>query len=152
MDKDTKEWDDWCNVYEYMKELLGYDEAIKLPSYAVLRLRGLADGKFMANKKQKSYGAYPFSTILITMKLSKYKINSYLRRNQSKFKNEQHKFNGIMKIIESEINDVVIRLRKAEKSKIKTEKVDMSHHEHKSAKYTKKKKVNEKLNDLWQEV
>lgn len=150
--KGTKEYEDWCEVYEYMKkDILGYDETMKLPKYVVLRLIGLSEGKFMANKKQESFGEYPFSTILITMKMSKASINSYIHNNKSKFKNEQHKVNGVMKIIESKINDVVLRLRGVEKSEEKIEQSDLSHYEHKSATYKSKSKDknNDKLEDLW---
>ena len=150
--KGTKEYEDWCEVYEYMKkDILGYDETMKLPKYVVLRLIGLSEGKFMANKKQESFGEYPFSTILITMKMSKGSINSYIHNNKSKFKDEQHKVNGVMKIIESKINDVVLRLRNIDKSEEKIEQSETSHYEHKSAEYkpTSKDRYNEKLDDLW---
>lgn len=150
--KGTKEYEDWCEVYEYMKrDILGYDETMRVPNYMVLRLIGLSEGKFMANKKQESFGKYPFSTILITMKMSKASINSYIYNNKSKFKDEQQKFNGVMKIIESKINDVVLRLKKVENSEEKIEQSDVSHYEHKSATYKPKSKdkKNEKLEDLW---
>lgn len=142
--------EDWVKVYEYMKEILGYDEKMALPKYAILRLKGLHKGKFMANKKQKAFAEYSFHVILVTMKVNRFNINSYLHNNQSKFKDEQHKINGIMVIIEKNINDTVLRLRKAEKAHEKTQEVDLSHHEHKTAQYKKKKKSrNKKLDDLW---
>ena len=150
MKKGSPEWEDWCSVYEYMKKLMEFDESMKLPTYMVLRLQGLSKGKFMANKNQKAHASYPFSTILIAMKISKSSIDQYVSRNKSKFSGQQHKFNGIMIIIEKEINDVVIRLKKVEKVSEKIEEVDMSHQEHKTAQYKKKdKKENNKLNDLW---
>jgi len=140
----------WNEVYEYMKEMLGYDETMKLPQFMTLRLIGLSKGKFMANKKQKAHAEYPFSTILIAMKISRASVNQYIARNNSKFKDEKHKFNGVMVIVEGEINDVVLRLKKVKKVEEKIEKVDMSYQERNTAQYKKTdKKENKKLDDIW---
>lgn len=151
MKKDSPEWKDWCELYEYVKiKVMGYSEDMKLPQFMVLRLKGLGSGKFMANKKQESMANYPDTTILTTFKICKGAINGYISRNQSKFKDEKHKFNGIMIIVENEINDVVMRLKKAEKSKDKIEESDLSYQAQEGAEYKKKDtKENKKLDSLW---
>ena len=150
MEKERKD-QDWCDMYEYFKkEIMEYAESIKLPKFMVLRLRGLAEGKFMSNKKIKSMGQYDFKTILYTFKICKPEILSGFKANQTKFKDEKHKFNYALVIIESNINDVVIRLQNAQKAKEKTENVEVDNIVHEGANYkTKNSKINKNLNELW---
>ena len=153
MKKDNKEYVDWCELFEYVrKEILEYDSNMKMPKYMILRLRGLRDGKFMANKKQSPLGSYEYKTILMTFKLCKSKINSYIQGNKSKFNNEQHKFNGVMIIIENEINNVVEILKKSNKSENKTKSLELKHQVNDNAGYksnNKKSKINKNLEELW---
>lgn len=152
MKKDSQEWKDWCDTYEYLKtDILKYSGSMKLPKYAVLRLKGLAEGKFMANKKQKPMASYTFKQILITMKMCKAKINNYIMKNNTKFSDEKHKINGVFVIIESEINDVVLKLERATKSENKTKELELKHQINDHAKYKNRdnKKKNDRLKDLW---
>lgn len=148
---DGKSYEDWCELYEYFKkDIMGYPESFKLQRFAVLRLRGLSEGKFMSNKKSKPMASYSYKTITLTMKLCKGKINDYIHRNKTKFVDEKHKINGIFIIIESEINDVVLRLNRAKKSEEKTKDLELKHQTNTGAKYKKKdRKENSNLENLW---
>jgi hypothetical protein len=150
-DKNNKEWKDWCLLYEYVKkEILKYDNNMKLPKFIVLRLRGLNSGRFMANKRQKPYAHYGYDVILLTFKACKQDILKYTSQNV--FKNEQHKFNYIMVIIENNINDIVLRLKNSQKQKEKIRAIDTDIIQRDDiAKYKKKTKeiTNKRLNDLW---
>lgn len=150
MDK-NKEHRDWCALYDYVKnEIMQYDKDMKLPKFMVLRLRGLHNGNFMANKNHKPQANYGYDVILLTFKACKYDILKYTSQNI--FKDEQHKFNYIMVIIENNINDIVLRLKHRENQKNKIKNIDIDNIRRKNiAKYKKKsKKVNNKrLNDLW---
>lgn len=139
---------DWCELYEYVKtDILKYDTQ-KLPSYFTLRLKGLAEGKFMANKNSQPMASYDFTTILYTFKICKPKISEAL--NSVPFKDESHKINYIMVIIEKEINNVVERINKKKNSEEKIEIIDVSHQENEPAEYKRKaKKENKHLEDLW---
>jgi len=147
--KEKKDMTDWNNLYDYVKlNILGYND-MNLPKYMVLRLQGLSKGQFMANKSIKPMASYDYKTILFTFKACKQDIMSGLMSNQTKFTNEEHKFNYIMVIIEKNINDIVIRLKNAKNAKEKAETVNMDHIFTNGAEYKTKTKVNEKLNDLW---
>jgi hypothetical protein len=141
---------DWRELYEYVKrEILGYKDE-KLSQYFVLRLKGLAEGKFCSNKKTPSLGKYEYKTILYTFKICKAKIQEGLIGNNTRFKDERHKINFIMVIIENEINDVVDRINKANKVEEKIEVIDMSNQMNRQAEYkTKKKKVSKEIENLW---
>ena len=146
-----KEWQEWCLLYEYVKkEILQYDEDMKVPQFMVLRLRGLRSGKFMSNKTQKSYADYGFDVILLTFKACKMDILKYTKQNI--FKDEQHKFNYIMVIIENNINDIVLRLKNRvnQDHKIETFNADQIKNEN-VAGYTRKTKDTKSklLDDLW---
>lgn len=148
----NKDWKDWCELFEYVKgEILQYNKDMKMPKYMILRLKGLNEGKFMANRNQKPNANYPFKTILLTFKMSMAKINAYILKNANKFTNEQHKFNGIMVIIENEINDVVKILRKTKKSEEKTKNTKLKHQVSEISKYEKrgKRNNNKNLDNLW---
>ena len=114
----------------------------------VLRLIGLKDGKFYANNKTKKEASYDYKLILLTFKLMKGTILNALQNTN--IKDEQHKINLIMKIVESEINNVKDRLEAKKKSEEKIEIIDLSHQVREQSNYSKKsKEVNEKLKNLW---
>lgn len=142
---------DWVDLYEYVKkEIMGYADELKLPKYMILRLKGLSAGKFLANNKITPMANYDFTTILFTFKAYRQNIIGGFRANNTKFTGEQHKFNYAMVVIESNINDMVIRLKNAKVAKSKAENIDMSNIFHKGADYkTKTKEVSNTLDDLW---
>ena len=136
-------------LYQYIKnEIFEYDTQ-SLPKYMVLRLMGLKEGKFMANNKVKSMANYDYQHILYTFKINKIKIKDIVRSD--KYKNEQHRFNTIMIIVEKEINDVVNRLKQVAKNEKKLESIDLKNTVNEGAEYKRKskKKRNDKLQDLW---
>lgn len=143
-----KEKQDWENLYYYVKSLMGYDENQALSNTMVLRLKGLLTNKFMENNSIKSTANYSYETILNTFKYCSQDIQKALRT--CNFKDEQHKFNYILKIVEKNINDVYIRMKTIEKTKEEAKTIDMSH----TAKYVntfkkKDKKANNRLDELW---
>lgn len=147
----SKENKDWELLYEYVKnEILEYDKNMKLPRFMVLRLRGLNNGQFIANKFQKPIANYGYDVILMTFKACRQDILKYTKQNI--FKDEQHKFNYIMVIIENNINDIFIRLKNRENQSAKIEIFDAEHiKNNNSAEYTRKTKdIKSKiLDDLW---
>lgn len=145
-----QEKEDWDKLYQYIKtEIFEYVNE-KLPTYMVLRLKGLADGKFMANKYTKPMAKYEYQHILYTFKINKIKLKEIVK--SSKYKNEQHRFNTIMLIVEKDINDVVERLNQNTKSEEKLEKIDLINITHEGAEYknkTQDKHINNELDELW---
>lgn len=156
MKKGSKEWEEWCELYEYVKkDILMYTEDMKLSKFMIMRLKGLSQGVFINSKgKLTPLANYSFKTILMTFKLKKSDIINYINRNEGIFNGERHKFNGIMTIIENSINDTVIILGRAKKSKEKSENIELDTQESKysgsSYKSKNKKKIkNDRLKDLW---
>jgi len=145
-EQEIKEWDE---LYQYVKRDIFEYNSEKLPNYMVLRLKGLKEGKFIANTKLVPMANYEFSHILYTFKANKMKIKQIVKSQD--FKNEQHKFNTIMMIIEKEINDMVNRLRQVDKSKQKIEDMPIENIVHEGAEYknNKPKKVSNELKELW---
>lgn len=141
----------WLELCDYVKkEIMGYSDDMKFPRFIALRLRGLSKGTFMANKKHKSLANYDYKTILYTFKACKLDIINGFKSNNTKFTNEQHRFNYCMIIIENNINDMVIRLQNAKKAKEKTETMEVDNLYHEGAEYKSKIKTeNINLKDLW---
>lgn len=110
--KQEKEYFD--KLYEYVKSILGYDENQALPKWFVLRLKGLATGKYLANNHIKSRANYSNFVILSTFKFCRGKIEYAL--SSVAFSNEKHKLNYILKIVESNLNDVYERIKAAKKN------------------------------------
>lgn len=139
---------DWDELYNYVKvEILKYTDK-KMPKEMVLRLVGLKDGKFYANNNTKKEATYDYKLILLTFKLMKGTILTCIQNTE--IKDERHKVNLIMKIIESEINNVRDRLEAKKKSEEKLQEMDLSHQTHEQSNYSKKSKdKNTKLKDLW---
>lgn len=140
---------DFNELYEYVRvKVLGYDENQSLEPYIVLRLKGLADGKAIANKKIKDRAHYSYKLILNTFKYCMPDIQRAVERIA--FKDTCGKFNYIMRIVENNINTVYIRMKSVEKAKEEAVKSDVSY----AANYVnmfKAKKTNntKKLDDLW---
>ena len=151
-DKITKkqEQKNWLELCDYIfKEILQYETGIKFPRYLALRLRGLHEGKFMANTKQKPLANYDYTLILLTCKYCKYSILQYLGK-RDQIKDERHLINTIMLMIENEINNVVSRLSNSKKAEEKTINIELENQIHEGADYkTKIKKVNKELEELW---
>lgn len=147
-DPKDKEWKELC---EYVKkEILQYDDNMKFPKYLALRLQGLKKGQHIANNNIDDQAHYDDYTILCTFKICKTKIIDYLHKNATKIKNEQHKINLIMKIIEPEINDVYLRLRNAKRMSKHINEKSFDNQANEGAEYKKKtKNVNEKLKKLF---
>lgn len=153
----NNEKEEFDKLYSYVKTILGYDDSMALPKYMVMRLKGLSEGKFYANNKVKQTAQYSYRVILLTFMYCKDKINKAL--TTKKFTNEQNKFNYIMAIIQNNINDVVIRLKKAEKAEKKIDKIEITDYNIKVNKdknmtgsidkSKNKQTFNSLTNDLW---
>lgn len=143
------EIEEWNELYEYVKkDILKYDDKLALPKNLVLRLKGLKNGKFMANKKTKALGDYSFKIILMTFKINKYEIVNALA-DKSKFKDESHMINYMMAIVEKKINDTYSRLNRLEKSQEKGENLEINTSENKAVYKPKTKEVkNSRLKEL----
>jgi hypothetical protein len=145
--EELKQWDD---LYWYVKkEILLYDEDQALSSNIVLRLKGLTQGKLIANNKTENKAKYTYEIVLYTFKICKPAIMSALYGKT--FKNEMSKFIYIAAIVENNINDVYLRISNAKKSQEKTEVINIDTVCHEGAEYTRKTddKVNKKLEGLW---
>lgn len=140
---------DWDELYDFVKQkVLMYDENQSLSRTMVLRLKGLLSNKFIENGNIEDSANYSYRTILNTFKFCIVDIQRGLRSNS--FSDEMHKFNYVLKIVESNINTVYVRMQQAEKSKDKTEKMDTTVATHTGASYQRKTKdVSHKFDDLW---
>lgn len=144
-----KEKQDWENLYFYVKKLLGYDENQALSNTMVLRLKGLLTNKFIENNNIESTANYSYETILNTFKFCSPDIQKALRTNN--FKDEMHRFNFVLKIVERNINTVYMRMKNLEKTKEEAKNTTIDTANHTGAEYQRKtKEVNNKLlNNLW---
>ncbi|MDU4051218.1 MAG: hypothetical protein E7H33_09900 [Clostridium perfringens] len=140
----------WLELCEYVKkEILEYDEDMKFPRSLALRLKGLSKGQFIANTNIRPLASYEFEDILLTFKM--YKLDILIAiRDKSKFKDENHRINYVMVIIENKLNEVVIKRKKVEKEKSRAESVEIQNNDVK-ANYIRKTKLkkNDKFKDLW---
>ena len=138
----------WDELYTYVrKNIMGYDDKQALSNAMVLRLKGLLTNKFMENNNIKSTANYSYETILNTFKYSYPDIQKVLRTNN--FKDEQHKFNYILKIVEKNINTVYVRMKNAEKAREEAKNVTVEISNHTGAEFKPKERKKDKFNDLW---
>lgn len=139
---------DWDSLYQYVKGIMNYDSDQALSNYMVLRLKGLSTNKFIENNNIKNTANYSFNTILNTFKFCSIDIQNALTTME--FKDETHKFNVILKIVEKKINDVHMRMKAAKKTKEDAKSIDMSHTvDYVNTFKSKEKKINSRLNELW---
>lgn len=145
--QEIKEWDE---LYEYVRsKIMNYDKNQSLSNMMVLRLKGLSTNKYMENNKTKSTSHYFYSVILNTFKYCYFDIQRGIYGLN--FKDENHKFNYILKIVESKLNTVYLKMKSSELSKEKSETTDFSVIKYNGAEYQRKTKdtTNHKLDDLW---
>lgn len=118
-----EEQQEWNTLYEYVRsKVLGYDKNQSLSRDMVLRLKGLQTNKFMANKNVKDTANYSFAVILNTFKFCSLDIQKGLRNTT--FRDEKHRFNYILKIVENNLNTVYLRMQNAQKQKDSVKQVD----------------------------
>lgn len=137
----------WEELYFYVKNLLGYDENQALSSTMVLRLKGLLTNKFIENNNIESTANYSYETILNTFKFCKLDIDKALRTNS--FKDENHRFNYILKIVEKNINTIYIKMRDAKKAKEEAKNITVEMPTHTGAEFKPKEKKENKFSNLW---
>ena len=138
---------DWESLYMYVKNVMGYDENQALSSTMVLRLKGLLTNKFIENNNIQSTANYSYEAILNTFKYSSLDIQRALRTNN--FKDEQHKFNYILKIVEKNINTVYMKMRNSEKAKEEAKNTTIEVPTHTGAEFKPREKKKDKFADLW---
>lgn len=142
---------EWLELCDYVKkEILRYDDNMKFPKSLALKLQGLKKGQYIANKYIPEGACYDDRTILYAFKFCKNKIVDYLDKNESKIKDENHRINIILKIVEPEINDVYMRLKQNKNQHDKLEYSSMELQSNDGAEYKKKTKdINDKLKMLF---
>ena len=123
--KQIQEQKEWEELYDYVFfDILGYKKGMKLTRNMILRLKGLKDGQFISSKTAKKQASYSYKIILYTFKAKKLEILRIC--DKIEFKDENHKINTIMKIIENGINDIVMRMEKKKEIDEKSEKLNIS--------------------------
>lgn len=138
----------WENLYYYVKSnIMGYDDNQALSSTMVLRLKGLLTNKFIENNNIESTANYSYETILNTFKFSSLDIQKALRSNS--FKDESHKFNYILKIVEKNINTVYMKMKNIEKAKEEAKNTVVEVPTHIGAEFKPKEKKENKFSNLW---
>ena len=146
----AKEKKDWENLYNYVKfNVMGYDENQALPTTMVLRLKGLLTNKFIENNNIEATANYSYDVILATFKYCSLDIQRALRTNS--FKDEMHRFNYILKIVEKNINTVYMKMKNVQRAKEEAKNTTVEVVNHTGADYQRKTKEtnNKLLNDLW---
>ena len=136
------------DLCDYVKtEIMGYDENQSLSRDMILRLRGLKTGQYMANKNSPSMAYYPYKVILLTFKYVKqHELDNILRSKN--FNNDQHKFNYILKIIDSNINTVYNKVKKIKEEQHRADNIEVVELPNYTNQYAQQK-VNKDLEKFW---
>lgn len=147
--KKTKPESDWDKLYEYVRHnVMNYDKNQSLSTQIVIRLKGLLQGKYCANNNITNKANYSYETILNTFKFCNADIQKSIKFKS--FKNEMHKFNYILKIVEPKINDIYIRMQNVTKAKDDIHRLDTTAISHTGASYKPKTENHLKhLKELW---
>lgn len=150
-EKEIKEFDE---LYEYIRiDIMGYDKTIPLPKYFVMRLKGLSKGKFISSGDQSPlYTYYSFLEIMYTFKLNKGLIVNAFKTKS--FKDESHKINYMMLIVEKDINNIKTNLIRKQKQQEESKRLNIDNQASTQAEYKRRSKdvTNDRLKDLiWKE-
>lgn len=143
-----QEKQDWDALYTYVKKnIMGYDDNQALSNAMVLRLKGLLTNKFIENNNIESTANYSYEVILNAFKYSSLDVQRALRTNN--FKDESHKFNYVLKIVEKNINNVYMRMKNAEKAKEEAKNTIIEAPTHTGAEFKPREKKKDKFANLW---
>lgn len=139
----------WKELYEYVRtNIMGYDKNQSLSTAMVLRLKGLLYNKFMENLNIEDTANYSYQVVLNTFKFCIPEIQRGLRSNS--FRDENHKFNYVIKIVESNLNTVYVRMKNAKKQEEEVKNYDTSDIVNYVNKFkSKETNINKKYDDLW---
>lgn len=138
----------WENLYYYVKSnIMGYDENQALSSTMVLRLKGLSTNKFIENGNIASTANYSYDTILNTFKYCFVDIQRAFRTNT--FKDEMHRFNFALKIVERNINTVYMKMKNLQKAKEEAKNTTVETPIYTGANFKPREKKADKFTDLW---
>ena len=145
----SEEKKNWEELYNYVrKTILEYDENQSLSKQMVLRLKGLSTSKFFENRLHEDKSNYSFNVVLNTFKFWPPEIEKSVQRIT--FKDENNKFNYILKIVESKLNDVYIKMKNTERSKEKIKQLNLNAVNNQGADYNRKTKdVSDKFSEFW---
>jgi hypothetical protein len=150
MIEDHKVWLEMCEYIRY--KILGYDDTMLFPKKLALRLQGMRNGVFIKKGKADSQVDYTYQIIYYTFILKTQDIKYAFSR--TRFKDEGHKINYMMQIIEGSINDVVLRIKSNEQNKKKIdemqiENTDIIENTEDTNYIRKKKESNIPMDEFW---
>lgn len=121
--EEVKQWDD---LYEYVRSnIMDYPNDVPLSQQMVTRLKGLLNGKFIANNKSRDYANYSYELVLNTFKYCSLDIKRGLSTKDFN-NNEWYKFLYVTKIVENNLNTVYIKMKNAKKTKEDAKNIDVS--------------------------
>lgn len=105
-------------VYECVKDLMGYSKSQQLSPYARNKIMSIRNGSFI-KQGDKMYNAsgYSYEVILMSLKILSLKIQQSIYGKV--FEDDNHKFNYIIAIVMNNINDI----QKKVSNKTKIEKL-----------------------------
>ena len=142
---ENEQWKKLCQYVE--KEILGYDDTQHIQKNAVLKLRGLKNGKVYANNKTENNGVYSYECILNTFIICRGKIlNAFQGKD---FEDESGKVGYACAIVRNNINTMAERMKRAEREQSRVESIDTSIITSDKAEYKIKSKVTKKFDDMW---
>lgn len=136
----------WNRLYSYIKELYGYDNNQELSKYTIDKIKSISKGVYLNNNKS-GVVCYNYDVIFNTFLYKSNEIKYALSHNE--FNDEKHKTNYIFKIIEPSLNDVYIRMKKADKE-MESLNIDSYYVSYENNFQPRnKKKYNKKYDDMW---
>ena len=146
-EEDRKYWNKILEIVE--KEFLDYDDNQHIQKMAVLKLKGLLNGKVVANNKIKNNGTYSYKVIYATFLMCRKKILNAMANKT--FVDEAGKVGYICAIVRNNINTAYELLKKKEQAEKKTEEIDTGEIGHTGVEYigvTEETRAN-KYEGLW---
>ena len=97
----------WDALYMYVKnDILELDPTLHLNQYTILRLRGMAQGRFVGKDRDKCDLTYGYRVVLATF--SKMAPLIKMGLSTKTFNSLQHKINWIMSVVEHHLNEVYL--------------------------------------------
>lgn len=95
----------WDALYMYVKnDILELDPKLNLNRYTVMRLRGMAQGRFIGEDREKCDLTYGYKVVLATFHKMAPLIKLGLCTRQ--FNDLQHKVNWMLSMVEPHLNEV----------------------------------------------
>lgn len=99
-------------IYQFTKAILDIPKDMALDRTTFLRLKGLATGQFICNKKQSEKAKYTYKEVFYALYVINKKTGLHNIMKTKEFNDYSHKVNYFFKVVDKNFNNIMENIKK----------------------------------------